>query len=100
RRAVGGARLGGGPPRRRTETPRDRGVAGGRNAVSRVAPGANLWGYSSMLGAFRSADAGPRGAATRIGLAALLACIGLTWTAGATAGVGPLGTVEITEVHA
>jgi len=68
-------------------------------AVSRVAPGEKLWGYSSMLGAFRSADAGPRGAATRIGLAALLACIGLTWTAGATSAFATYGTVKITKVN-
>ncbi len=52
-----------------------------------------------MLGAFRSADAGPRGAATRIGLAALLACIGLTWTAGATSAFATYGTVKITKVN-
>jgi hypothetical protein len=52
-----------------------------------------------MLGAFRSADAGPRGAAARIGLAALLACIGLTWTAGATSAFATYGTVKITKVN-
>ena len=52
-----------------------------------------------MLGAFRSADAGPRGAAARIGLAALLACIGLTWTAGATSAFATYGTVKITKIN-
>ena len=52
-----------------------------------------------MLGAFRSADAGPRGAAARIGLAALLACIGLTWTAGATSAFATYGSVKITKVN-
>jgi hypothetical protein len=52
-----------------------------------------------MLGAFRSADAGPRGAATRIGLVALLACIGLTWTAGATSAFATYGQVKITKVN-
>jgi len=52
-----------------------------------------------MLGAFRSADAGPRGAAARIGLAALLACIGLTWTAGASSAFATYGTVKITKIN-
>ena len=52
-----------------------------------------------MLGAFRSAEAGPRGAAARIGLAALLACVGLTWTAGATSAFATYGTVKITKVN-
>jgi hypothetical protein len=50
-----------------------------------------------MLGAFRSAHAGPRSAAARIGLAALLACIGLTWTAGASSAFATYGTVSITK---
>ena len=50
-----------------------------------------------MLGAFRSAHAGPRSAAARVGLAALLACIGLTWTAGATSAFATYGTVSITK---
>src|SRR4051794_10671289 len=50
-----------------------------------------------MLGAFRSAHAGPRSAAARIGLAALLACIGLTWTAGASSALATYGTVSITK---
>jgi hypothetical protein len=52
-----------------------------------------------MLGAFRPAEAGPRGAAARIGLAALLACIGLSWTAGATDAFATDGTVKITKVN-
>jgi prealbumin domain-containing protein len=52
-----------------------------------------------MLVAFRSADAGPRGAAARVGLAALLACIGLTWTAGATSAFATYGTVKVTKVN-
>jgi hypothetical protein len=52
-----------------------------------------------MLGALRSADAGPRGAVTRVGLAALLACIGLTWTAGATSAFATYGTVKITKIN-
>ena len=52
-----------------------------------------------MLGAFRPAEAGPRGAAARIGLAALLACIGLSWTAGATDAFATYGTVKITKVN-
>jgi prealbumin domain-containing protein len=50
-----------------------------------------------MLGAFRSAHAGPRSAAARVGLAALLACIGLTWTAGASSAFATYGTVSITK---
>jgi hypothetical protein len=50
-----------------------------------------------MLGAFRSAHAGPRSAAARIGLAALFACIGLTWTAGASSAFATYGTVSITK---
>jgi hypothetical protein len=52
-----------------------------------------------MLGALRSADAGPRGAATRLGLAALLACVGLTWTAGASDAFATYGTVTIKKVN-
>jgi hypothetical protein len=52
-----------------------------------------------MLGAFRPAEAGPRGAAARIGVAALLACIGLSWTAGATDAFATYGTVKITKVN-
>src|SRR3954454_12140247 len=54
-------------------------------------------GGTSMLGAFRSAHAGPRSAAARIGLAALLACVGLTWTAGASSAFATYGTVSITK---
>src|SRR4051795_7968862 len=50
-----------------------------------------------MLGAFRSAHAGPRSAAARIGLAALLACVGLTWTAGASSAFATYGTVSINK---
>jgi hypothetical protein len=50
-----------------------------------------------MLGAFRSAHAEPRSAAARIGLVALLACVGLTWTAGASSAFATYGTVSITK---
>src|SRR4051812_40057485 len=50
-----------------------------------------------MLGDFRSAHAGPRSAAARVGLAALIACIGLTWTAGASSAFATYGTVSITK---
>ena len=50
-----------------------------------------------MLGAFRSAHAGPRSAVARVGLAALLACVGLTWTAGASSAFATYGTVSITK---
>ena len=60
-------------------------------------PAEERLGVTSMLGAFRSAHAGPRGAAARVGLAALLACIGLTWTAGATSAFATYGTVKITK---
>ena len=50
-----------------------------------------------MLGAFRSAHAGPRSTVARVGLAALLACVGLTWTAGASSAFATYGTVSITK---
>ncbi|MEA2248122.1 MAG: hypothetical protein QOH46_2651 [Solirubrobacteraceae bacterium] len=52
-----------------------------------------------MLGAFRSAHAEPRSAAARIGLVALLACVGLTWTAGASSAFATYGTVKITKIN-
>jgi hypothetical protein len=52
-----------------------------------------------MLGALRSAHAEPRSVAARIGLVALLACIGLTWTAGASSAFATYGTVKITKVN-
>jgi hypothetical protein len=52
-----------------------------------------------MLGALRSAHAEPRSAAARIGLVALLACIGLTWTAGASSAFATYGTVKITKIN-
>jgi hypothetical protein len=52
-----------------------------------------------MLGVLRPADAGPRGAATRLGFAALLACVGLTWTAGASDAFATYGKVVIKKVN-
>jgi hypothetical protein len=52
-----------------------------------------------MLGAFRSAHAEPRSAAARIGLAALIACVGLTWTAGASSAFATYGTVSVKKVN-
>ncbi len=52
-----------------------------------------------MLGALRSADAGPRAVAARIGVAALLACIGMTWVAGASDAFATYGTVSITKIN-
>ena len=46
-----------------------------------------------------SAHAGPRGTAARLGLAALAACIGLTWTAGASDAFATYGTVTIKKVN-
>src|SRR3954471_7353988 len=56
-------------------------------------------GVTSMLGAFRSAHAGPRSAAARIGLVALLACVGVSWTAGASSAFATYGTVKIKKVN-
>jgi hypothetical protein len=53
-----------------------------------------------MLGILRPADAGSRGAASRLGIAALLACVGLTWTAGASDAFATYGTVTIKKVNA
>lgn len=52
-----------------------------------------------MLGVFHPAEAGSRGAAARFALAALLACVGLTWTAGASDAFATFGTVEVTKVN-
>jgi hypothetical protein len=52
-----------------------------------------------MLGVFRSASAESRSAAARLGLAALLACVGLTWTAGASNAFATWGTVTIKKVN-
>src|SRR4051812_18803425 len=52
-----------------------------------------------MSGAFRSAHAGPRSTAARIGLAALIACVGLTWTAGASSAFATYGTVTVKKVN-
>jgi hypothetical protein len=52
-----------------------------------------------MFGVLRPADAGPRGTAARLGLVALLACVGLTWTAGASDAFATYGTVTIKKVN-
>jgi hypothetical protein len=52
-----------------------------------------------MLGVLRSAEAGPRGAVTRLGLAALVACVGLTWAAGASDAFATYGKVVIKKVN-
>src|SRR5262249_17524084 len=52
-----------------------------------------------MLGVLRSAEAGPRSAVARVGLVALLACIGLTWTAGASSAFATYGTVTVKKVN-
>src|SRR4051794_2548347 len=52
-----------------------------------------------MSGVFRSAAAGSRGAAARLGLMTLLACVGVTWTAGASSAFATYGTVKITKVN-
>src|SRR4051812_6083827 len=73
-------------------------VATDVDAGYRGVPGGNgILGVTTMLGAFRSAHAEPRSAAARIGLVALLACIGLTWTAGASSAFATYGTVSITK---
>ncbi len=51
------------------------------------------------LGVTGSASAGPRGRAGRIGLAALIACMGLTWTAGASDAFATYGKVTIKKVN-
>jgi hypothetical protein len=53
-----------------------------------------------MLGVMRPAYAGLRVAPARVGLAALLACVGLTWTAGASDAFATYGTVTIKKVNA
>jgi hypothetical protein len=53
-----------------------------------------------MLGVFRPAHAGLRVAPARLGLAALLACVGVTWTAGASDAFATYGTVTIKKVNA
>jgi hypothetical protein len=52
-----------------------------------------------MLGVFRPADAGSRPTAARIGLAALVAFMGLTWTAGASDALATYGYVSIKKVN-
>jgi hypothetical protein len=52
-----------------------------------------------MFGVLRPAAAGSRGAAARLGLAALLACIGVSLTAGASSAFATYGTVKITKVN-
>src|SRR4051812_13117959 len=52
-----------------------------------------------MSGVFRSAAAGSRGAAARLGLMTLLACLGVSWTAGASSAFATYGTVRITKVN-
>src|SRR4051794_35971770 len=56
------------------------------------------FGGNDMSGVFRLADAGPRGFA-RLGFAVLVACIGLTWTAGASSAFATYGTVTIKKVN-
>ena len=51
-----------------------------------------------MFGVLRPAAAGTRGAAARIGLVALLACVGASWTAGASSAFATYGTVKIKKV--
>jgi hypothetical protein len=48
-----------------------------------------------MMGVLRPADAGTRGSTARLGLAALLACVGLTWTAGAADAMATYGEITI-----
>src|SRR3954453_21534290 len=52
-----------------------------------------------MFGVLRPAAAGSRGAVARLGLAALLACIGVSLTAGASSAFATHGTVKITKVN-
>jgi hypothetical protein len=52
-----------------------------------------------MSGVLRPAAAGSRGAAARLGLAALLACLGVSWTAGVSSAFATYGTVKITKVN-
>jgi hypothetical protein len=52
-----------------------------------------------MFGVLRPAAAGSRGAVARLGLAALLACIGVSLTAGASSAFATNGTVKITKVN-
>src|SRR3954468_2145814 len=52
-----------------------------------------------MFGVLRPAAAGSRGAVARLGLAALLACIGVSLTAGASSAFATNGTVRITKVN-
>src|SRR4051794_19084225 len=80
-------RLGGGASRRTELTP-----------GSGVIPAVELGG-TSMFGALRPAAAGTRGAAARIGLLALLACVGVSWTAGASSAFATYGTVKIKKVN-
>src|SRR4051812_6436510 len=52
-----------------------------------------------MFGVLRPAAAGSRGAVARLGLAALLACVGVSLTAGASSAFATNGTVKITKVN-
>jgi hypothetical protein len=52
-----------------------------------------------MFGVLRPAAAGTRGAAARFGLVALLACVGVSWTAGASSAFATYGTVKIKKVN-
>src|SRR4051812_13998653 len=52
-----------------------------------------------MFGVLRPAAAGSRGAVARLGLAALLACVGVSLTAGASSALATNGTVKITKVN-
>src|SRR3954454_20948056 len=51
-----------------------------------------------MSAVFRLAHAGPRSAA-RLGLAALLVCVGMTWGAGASSAFATYGTVVVKKVN-
>ena len=52
-----------------------------------------------MFGVLRPAAAGTRGALARFGLVALLACVGVSWTAGASSAFATYGTVKIKKVN-
>src|SRR3954471_17339716 len=52
-----------------------------------------------MFGVLRPAAAGSRGAVARLGLAALLACVGVSLTAGASRAFATNGTVKSTKVN-